>query len=92
MLLSPRFRTARTLVACMLGPIAWEWMTTDTRLDPVRYTALRLLDDAAYGTGVIASSVTSRVAAPLVPRVRLPEIGNARARLPGVARRPEARP
>ena len=64
MLLSPRSRTARTLVACMLGPIAWEWMTTETRLDPVRYTALRLLDDAAYGTGVIASSVTSRVAAP----------------------------
>ncbi len=92
LLLSPRSRTARTLVACMLGPIAWEWLTTDTRLDPVRYTALRLLDDAAYGTGVIASSVTSRVAAPLVPRVRLPEIGNARVRLPGVARRPEARP
>ena len=78
MLLSPRSRTARTLVACMLGPIAWEWMTTETRLDPVRYTALRLLDDAAYGTGVIASSVKARDAAPLVPRVRLPGIGDAR--------------
>lgn len=40
------------------------------RLDPVRHLALRLLADAAYGTGVIGAAVRSRCPAVLLPRYR----------------------
>ena len=33
---------------------------------------LRLAEDAAYGSGVLASAVRARTAGPLLPRVRLP--------------------
>ena len=70
--LSPRSRIARTLAACMLAPIAWEYATRRPRLDPVRYLGLRLLDDAAYGTGVLASCVRARTLAPATPAIRMP--------------------
>lgn len=70
--LSPRSRIARTLAACMLAPIAWEYAVQRPPLDPVRYAGLRLLDDAAYGTGVLASCVRARTLVPLTPSVRLP--------------------
>lgn len=70
--LSPRFPAARVAAATMLAPIALEWVTRDRSLDPVRYSVLRLIDDASYGTGVIVSSLRARRAAPLIPRVRMP--------------------
>ncbi len=79
--LSPRSRVARTLAACMLAPIAWEYATQRPPLDPGRYLGLRLLDDAAYGTGVLASCVRARTRVPLTPTVRLPDW------VPGILRR-----
>lgn len=67
--LTPRSRIARAAAVCMIVPIAWEWLTDRPALDPVRYTALRLIDDAAYGTGVIASAVRARSRRPLTPSV-----------------------
>jgi len=56
----------------MLAPIAGEWFTRRPRLDPARYLALRLVEDAAYGSGVIASAITEKRPAVLLPMVRLP--------------------
>lgn len=71
--LSPRSRIARSLAACMLAPIAWEYATRRPPLDPARYTALRLVDDAAYGSGVLASCVRARTRVPLTPSIRMPD-------------------
>lgn len=68
---TPRSRIARAAATCMLAPIAWELAARPPQLDPVRYTLMRLAEDAAYGTGVIASSIRARTAAPLLPLVRL---------------------
>lgn len=68
-----RSTTARIAAGCMLTPIAIEWVRHRPGLDPARYAALRLIEDAAYGTGVIASAWRARTAAPLLPQVRLPE-------------------
>lgn len=70
--LAPRSRAARIAAACMLTPIALEWATERPPLDPIRYTLLRLLDDAAYGGGVIAASARSRTLRPLLPSIRWP--------------------
>ena len=66
---TPRSRTARHASLAILGPIAWEWCTTRTHVDPISYAILRLIEDAAYGSGVIASSVRARKWQPLVPRL-----------------------
>jgi mycofactocin glycosyltransferase len=82
--MAPRSRAARVGAACLLAPIAWEWATERPALDPLRYAALRLVDDAAYGSGVIASSMRDRSLAPLLPRVRMPQVRVPRVRLPRV--------
>jgi hypothetical protein len=72
MVTAPRSRMSRLAVACMLAPLAWEWTTQHPRVDPIRYVGMRLIDDAAYGTGVLASSIRTRSLAPLRPHVSLP--------------------
>jgi mycofactocin system glycosyltransferase len=68
----PRSQVSRAAAAAMLTPLAWEWATERPPLDPIRYIGMRLVDDAAYGTGVLASSVRSRMLSVLLPKVRLP--------------------
>ena len=41
----------------MLAPVVAEWVRERPELDPLRYTGIRLLADAAYGSGVIAGAV-----------------------------------
>jgi mycofactocin system glycosyltransferase len=72
LLLAPTSRTARVATACMLAPIALEWAAKRPDLDPLRYAGLRLIDDAAYGSGVISSAVRARRWATLLPHVRWP--------------------
>ena len=43
-----------------------------TRLGPVKSLALRLLDDASYGSGVIRNAIRKRVPGVVTPRVRIP--------------------
>lgn len=79
--LAPKSRMARMATITMLAPIAYEWITRERYLDPVRYTILRLVDDASYGSGVITSSLRAQNLAPLVPKVRFPwpkKFGNSR--------------
>jgi mycofactocin system glycosyltransferase len=65
-------KLARAAAAAMLAPLAFEWLTHRPDVDPARYVGLRLVEDAAYGTGVIESSVQHRIAAPLLPVIRWP--------------------
>lgn len=67
---SPRSRAARIITAAIVAPLVWEWLRGPRPLDLPRYLALRVLDDAAYGTGVVAASLRERSSAPLIPRVR----------------------
>ncbi len=65
-------RAAGLVSGLMLAPLALEWERERPRLDPLSYVALRLLEDAAYGTGVAAGSLRARTMAPLVPQIRFP--------------------
>jgi mycofactocin glycosyltransferase len=67
-----RSRAARAGAVAMLAPVAWEYASHRPRVDLPRYTVLRLIEDAAYGSGVIASAIWRRTLAPLKPQVRLP--------------------
>jgi hypothetical protein len=69
---APRSRLGRYAAAAMLIPVAHEWFTRRPRLDPVRYLALRLSEDAAYGSGVIASAIADKRPGVLLPMVRMP--------------------
>ncbi|MFF0224129.1 mycofactocin biosynthesis glycosyltransferase MftF [Streptomyces sp. NPDC004629] len=67
-----RSGAARVASAAMLAPLVAEWVIRGPALDLGRWTALRCLDDLAYGTGVTASAWHHRSLAPLLPKVRLP--------------------
>jgi mycofactocin system glycosyltransferase len=69
---APRSRIARFAAAAMLVPIAREWFTRRPAVDPMRYLALRLTEDAAYGSGVIVSAIRRMRPGVLVPMVQLP--------------------
>jgi mycofactocin glycosyltransferase len=69
---APRSRVGRACAAAMLAPVALEWWRQRPGLDPARYAALRLIEDAAYGTGVLVSAVRRRRPGVLLPDVRLP--------------------
>ncbi len=67
-----RARMSRAAVACMLAPVLWDWVNRRPRMDPVAFTAFRLLDDAAYGSGVLAAAVRSRSWRSVAPAVVAP--------------------
>jgi hypothetical protein len=58
------------LAVAALVPALVDWVREPGGLDPVRYLALRVVDDAAYGAGVWAGAWRARDAAPLLPRAR----------------------
>ena len=63
----PKLRLPVT--ALMLAPPLLDWADRRPPLDPVRYTAARLLDDAAYSLGVWQGCLRRRTLLPLVPVV-----------------------
>lgn len=75
--LAGRSRTARAAAAAMLVPVALEWGRQRPQVDLIRYLGLRLVEDAAYGCGVIVSAVRRRRPSVLIPEVRLPHLGTA---------------
>lgn len=79
--LAPRSRTARLGAAVMLVPVVHDWHSRRSPLDPVTYAALRVLADAAYGTGVIKGAVRMRHARTLLPRLRRSGAGSPRRRI-----------
>lgn len=62
-LVSRRIRVALALAA-LVTP-ALEWTKHRPALDPIRFTALRLLDDASYGFGVWRNAIRTRQGIPL---------------------------
>ncbi|HUH52467.1 MAG TPA: mycofactocin biosynthesis glycosyltransferase MftF [Microbacteriaceae bacterium] len=73
LLLTPRSRMARVIALTMLWEPVRDHLLRPTRLDPGRSLALRAVDDASYGTGVIKNSIRRRVLNTVLPRVRFPE-------------------
>jgi len=61
-----RWRAAAVLAA----PLVVDWVRRRPPLDPLRWTVLGLVDDAAYGAGVWRGCLTERTAAPLQPLSR----------------------
>ncbi|MBI3257098.1 MAG: mycofactocin biosynthesis glycosyltransferase MftF [Actinobacteria bacterium] len=62
-------RARAVLLAAVLVPGLVEWARRRPRLDPLRYVALRVLDDGAYATGVWQGCLRERTAVPLLPRL-----------------------
>ncbi|MBU3706960.1 MAG: mycofactocin system glycosyltransferase [Mycobacterium sp.] len=67
-----RWRVARAAAAVMLLARVREWLTRRPDVDLPRYLALRLAEDAAYGSGVIVGAVRARRPQVLLPHLRLP--------------------
>ena len=62
-------RTRRAALLALTVPALAAWAADRDALDPARFVALHVADDAAYGAGVWAGCVRSRTIEPLVPRV-----------------------
>lgn len=60
-------RSRPALAAAAVLPAVLEWRERRPQLDPVRYTALRLLDDLSYGAGVWLGCLRARSFAALRP-------------------------
>ncbi|HUR51613.1 MAG TPA: mycofactocin biosynthesis glycosyltransferase MftF [Mycobacteriales bacterium] len=58
----------RRAAALLLWPVVQEWRERRPDEDLPEFTARVLLDQAAYGAGVVAGCVEHRTASPLVPR------------------------
>lgn len=67
---SLRRPSVRLAAGLVLAPVALEWARERPALDPLRYTAVRLVADAAYGSGVLAACAQARTIRPLMPRIR----------------------
>lgn len=77
----PRLRLP--VAALMLAPPLLDWADRRPPLDPVRYTAARLLDDAAYSIGVWQGCLRRRTARPLLPSLGSNPVTPRRARPTG---------
>jgi len=58
------------MVAAVVIPPLVDWWQGERSVDPVRYLALRVADDLAYGAGVWAGCLQHRTAEPLRPDLR----------------------
>jgi mycofactocin system glycosyltransferase len=64
-------RTRRSAALALLVPAVANWVSDRPDLDLIRYTALHLADDVAYGSGVWLGSLKARTLAPLIPHIAL---------------------
>lgn len=63
-------RRAGAVTAMVVGPPLLEWwQRRPAGIGPLEWTAASLLDDLAYGAGVVTASVAHRTAAPVRPRL-----------------------
>ena len=70
--MTPFSRLARGVALSMAWEPVRDHILRPTRLGPVKSLALRLLDDASYGSGVIRNAIIKRVPNVVTPRVRFP--------------------
>jgi mycofactocin system glycosyltransferase len=64
-------RARRSAALAFLVPAVAHWVSDRPDLDLIRYTALHIADDVAYGSGVWLGSLKARTLAPLLPHVAL---------------------
>ena len=62
-------RTRRACALALLAPALKAWTGVPEVMDPLRFTALHVADDVAYGAGVWVGCARERTVVPLVPRV-----------------------
>ena len=81
------------VAALILAPPLLDWADRRPPLDPARYVAARLLDDAAYSLGVWQGCLARRTVRPLLPVIggKRPAPLNPRYRLPATGRHRPAR-
>jgi mycofactocin glycosyltransferase len=72
----PRLRVP--VAALILAPPLLDWANRRPPLDPARYVAARLLDDAAYSVGVWQGCLRRRTIAPLLPVIVWPGASRGR--------------
>jgi mycofactocin system glycosyltransferase len=72
----PRLRLP--LAGLALAPPLLDWLDRRPPLDPVRYVAARLLDDAGYSLGVWQGCAGRGTARPLLPRLGSRHLGRPR--------------
>lgn len=77
-----RRRPARLAAAAMTLPILLEHARSTRTVPLPAYIVLRLIDDAAYGTGVLSSALRDRRVAVLRPQIRRPGVRGAGGRAP----------
>jgi hypothetical protein len=70
--LAPWAVRGRLGVALAVAPHLHEWWRLRPPVDPVRWAAVRLVDEAAYGLGVWAGCLRARTWRPLLPSLRRP--------------------
>jgi mycofactocin system glycosyltransferase len=63
--------TRRPAAFALVAPAVNDWIANPGTLDPVRYAALHLADDLAYGAGVWLGCLRARTVRPLVPHIVL---------------------
>ena len=62
-------RTRRAAALALLLPALEDWRSSSRELDPARFAAFHVADDAAYGIGVWIGCVRERTVEPLLPHV-----------------------
>lgn len=60
-------RAGRPLLAAAFARHAVDWYRDRPPMDPIRWTAVRIADDLAYGAGVWWGALQHRTVAPLLP-------------------------
>ncbi len=70
--LAPVLVRGRWCAALVVAPHLVDWLRLKPPVDPLRWTAVRLLDEAAYGVGVWSGVLRHRTLRPLLPRLRRP--------------------
>ena len=73
-------RARRVLLIAVVLPAAIEWRRQRGLVDPLRYLAIRMLDDTAYGIGVWQGVYKHHDASVLLPSITTPGDGGARYR------------
>ncbi len=60
-------RARRVVLVAAIAPAMHEWWSQRPAIDPLRYIALRLVDDVSYGLGVWEGVIVARNAEALMP-------------------------